>query len=268
MNSEFQPSLVAEARKTTPSKPGDLDLEWVSGLSQDEWENYMRAIRGLKARNVPFVLGGGFAQAAFTGRWRNTKDIDFYVLPRDVPVAKEALSEAGFEDYFTKVPYDRAWIYRSTRADVIVDIIWAMANQRAQVDSLFLERATPVSLRGEELMLIPMEDFLWCKMYVIQRDRCDWADVINVLYSNAPRLDWEHFLWRLGPDRPLLHAVLAVYGWLHPERALQVPDWVRKSLNLPLPNAADADLWPQRARFLDSRIWFTALKPRGERLEI
>jgi hypothetical protein len=104
------------------------------------------------------MLGGGFALASFTGRWRDTKDIDFYIHPRDRDRVIEALSQAGFEDYYPKLPYDRKWIYRSVQSDVIVDIIWSMANQRAQVDDLWFQRAGALDLRAQHLLVIPRKN--------------------------------------------------------------------------------------------------------------
>src|SRR5689334_6703815 len=149
------------------------DFGWANAISEEEWDVYQSAIEVLRSTGVPFMLGGGFALATFAGRWRDTKDIDFYVLPKDREVVIAALSKAGFTDYFCQRPYDRKWIYRSVRFGVIVDIIWSMANQRAQVDSEWFERSMPVVIRGERLQVVPMEEFLWCKLYIMQRDHCD-----------------------------------------------------------------------------------------------
>lgn len=258
----------ATARGTAAQPTVEIHLDWASRITDEEWEYYRQAIEALRQSRIPFMLGGGFAQAAFTGRWRNTKDIDFYVMPEHREKAVAALTRAGFSDYYSKLAYDRAWIFRSTKGEVIVDIIWAMANQRAQVDQVWLERAGRIVMRGEELRVVPIEEFAWCKLYIVQRDRCDWIDVLNLLYCNGAGLDWEHLLDRLGEDLPLLTGIVSVYGWLHPERALRLPARVRRRLGIRRPSAADAAKWPERVRYLDSRAWFTALKARGERLEI
>src|SRR6516162_3569790 len=104
---------------------------WSNALSEEEWVIYSKAIDAARSSGARFMLGGGFALATFTGRWRDTKDIDFYIHPRDRAAAIAAVTRAGFRDYFSRRPYDRKWIYRSVRGDVIVDLIWSMANQRA-----------------------------------------------------------------------------------------------------------------------------------------
>lgn len=273
-----QKAAVPEANATVRGTPGtsnppdrsalEMHLDWASGITDDEWEVYQSAIIALRRAGVPFMLGGGFAHAAFTGRWRNTKDIDFYTLPSDRDLAVKALTAAGFDDYYSTLAYDRAWIYRSVKRGVIVDIIWAMANQRAQVDAIWLERAGRISIRGEQIHLLPIEEFAWCKMYIVQRDRCDWIDVLNLFYCNGPGIDWDHLILRLGPDVPLLRSLLTLYAWLHPERASLLPEDLLDRLGLRPPVLDDADKWRDRVRFLDSRQWFSGLKPRGERMEV
>lgn len=243
-----------------------LRFEWAEGITEDQWETYRSAILALRAAGIRFMLGGGFALAAYIGRWRNTKDIDFYIMQRDRDAAVEALTKAGFADLFPQMAYDRKWIYRSTRDGVIVDIIWAMANQRAQVDDLWFERATPASIRGEPLGVVPVEEFLWCKLYIMQRDHCDWTDVFNVLYATGRDVDWEHLLERAGEDWPLLKGLLTVYGWLCPNAARELPESLREKLDLPEPQPSSENR--DRVRLLDSRGWFTAVLPEDKPLEV
>lgn len=227
---------------------------------------YRTAIQALRGAGIRFLLGGGFALGAYVGRWRNTKDIDFYIMHADRDAAVEALTKAGFEDYFPQLAYDRKWIYRSTRDGVIVDIIWAMANQRAEVDELWFDRAPTAMLRDESLAVIPIEEFLWCKLYIMQRDHCDWTDVFNVLYAAGPQINWTHVLKRAGEDWPLLKGLLTVYGWLCPESARKLPESLRKKLKLPEPTASSENR--DRVRLLDSRGWFTAVLPEDKPLEV
>jgi len=249
-------------RRTVAAK-----FKWAEAISDSEWEVYRSAMVALREAGIPFMLGGGFALATFTGRWRDTKDIDFYIRPKDREKAIEALTSAGFEDYFKERAYDRKWIYRSTRSDVIVDIIWAMANQRAQVDDLWLSRAGTVVIRGEKLQVVPMEEFMWCKLYIIQRDHCDWTDIFNLLCAVGPRLAWMHLIKRLEEDTPLLKGLLSVFSWLCPRAARKLPAALWRKLRLR--RAAGVPLKARRdhIRLLDSRHWFAALEPSTQKLE-
>jgi len=245
-----------------------LEFDWAEAMSDSEWRIYLRAIEDLRQAGIHFMVGGGFALATFTGKWRDTKDIDFYILPQDREAARAALQNAGFEDYYSRRPYDRKWIYRSVKQDVIVDIIWAMANQRARVDELWFAKTGRVSIRGEELEVLPMEEFLWCKLYIMQRDHCDWTDALNLIYARGAQIDWEHLLERLEADVPLLKGLLTVFGWLCPHRARKLPAGLWRRLRLPRPQPMKGrDKW-KRVRWFDTRAWFVALQPKGKKLEV
>jgi hypothetical protein len=237
----------------------DAAREWAAQIAEAEWSVYQRVIQETRSAGIPFAFGGAFATAVYTGDLRNTKDFDFYVLPNDREAMIEAISRAGLQDYHDWVPYDRAWIYRASQGDVIVDTIWAMANQRAAVDSRWLTEGPEVTLRGERLRAIPLEELIWSKLYVLQRERSDWGDVLRLLDAQAESVDWNHLLSRMGEDTPLLTGALAVMAWLAPDRAQQIPDqvWDRIGLRRPQP-AHDAELSRRRAGLLDSRPWFRA----------
>src|SRR6516225_6263413 len=82
-----------------------LQMRWASAISDEDWALYRSAMAALRQAGIPFMLGGGFALGAFTGRWRDTKDIDFYIHPEDRDAAVSALLRAGFADYFPLRPY-------------------------------------------------------------------------------------------------------------------------------------------------------------------
>jgi putative nucleotidyltransferase-like protein len=259
-------SLANLQKDRTSHRPAErLQFRWASAIPSSEWSIYARALDSMRAVGIQFMVGGGFAFAAYTGRWRNTKDIDLYVRPQDRERAIRALDRAGFKDYYGRLRYDRKWIYRSIRSNVIVDIIWAMANQRAQVDDIWVSRSLPLSIRGQELQLMPLEELIWCKLYIVQRDRCDWTDIFNLLYARGEELDWSHLLGRLDDDQPLLHSLLTLYGWLCPRSALRLP---RSLWHSHPPEIVSAERAGRRSRLLDSRAWFAPMQAANRKLEI
>lgn len=233
---------------------------WVEHIPDNEWTIYERAIKAFRPLNRPFMLAGAFSLATYTGRWRNTKDLDFYILPGDRQVFIDALTREGFTDYYDKLPYVRHWIYRAWKDDCIVDIIWAHANQRAQVDEQWFERAPEINVRGETLAVAPAEELLWCKLYVLQKDRCDWGDVINLIHALDGKMDWEHLAERLGEDLPLLIGLLNVYCWLCPGTELHLPPRMRAML--PHCEASSGRENQRHIDLLDTRPWFV---PREQR---
>ncbi len=214
------------------------------------------------------MIGGGFGLAVYTKHWRRTKDMDFYVLPDERHALIAALEQEGFLDLYDKLSYDRGWIHRSIRDGVIVDIIWSMANRRAEVDEQWFTHATQVNLRGEALQIIPPEELLWCKTYILQRDRSDWPDIFNLLYAVGPSLKWEHLLARFESDVPLLKALLTVFDWVCPNRAARFPSELREQLQLPQPSLITEEEQKQRVKSLDMRAWFAAFLPEDRVLEV
>jgi hypothetical protein len=238
-----------------------INPPWASIIPDEQWAVYLDAIRVTRGTDARFLLGGAFGLAAYTGRWRNTKDLDFFVLPSDKDKIVDALTKIGFEDFYPKLAYDRGWIYRATRDDVLVDIIWQTPNRRSEVDEQWFNLSRKLVLRGENLAVLPPEELLTIKLYVIQRDRCDWPDLINLLYRACDDLDWAHVLDRLGPERALLGGLLHLFNWIAPARALQIPAEIRETFHLSKPTTEDLAL-PEdyRVRLLDSRPWFAAFQ--------
>lgn len=231
---------------------------WSRRLPQEQWRVYLRVAEEASGAGIRFAFGGAFATAVYTGELRNTKDFDFYILPDDRDAMRAAITRAGLTDYYDRLPYDRSWIYRASEGDVLVDAIWAMANARAAVDPLWLSRGPLVEIRGELMRAIPIEELIWSKLYVLQRDRSDWGDVLNLIGAQAESIDWNHLLARLGSDAPLLTGALAVFAWLDPVRAAAIPEevWPRVGLMPPRPDARSLAEAPGRAALLDSRPWF------------
>lgn len=236
-------------------------------ISTEEWSIYQAGMQAAKNAKIPFLVGGAFALAVYTGRWRSTKDIDFIVHPADRDAIIDALTKAGFKDYYEQLPYDRGWIYRSTRGNYIVDVIWRMANRRAEVDEDWFQNAPAVSVAGEVFHIVPPEELLWHKLYVLQRDRCDWPDVFNLLYAAGSKLDWDYLLKRMENDVPLLTGMLNVFTWMCPGHIKELPEWVREKFRLSYPVPGTPDLVEKNVRYLDSRDWFVPVPPNRNLLK-
>jgi hypothetical protein len=218
---------------------------------------YQRVISEARSAGVPFAFGGAFGTAVYTGHLRNTKDFDFYIRPEDRDAMIAALDRAGLRDHYERLPYDRRWIYRASSGEVIVDAIWAMANLRARVDDEWLTAGPVVIIQGEHIRALAVEELIWSKLYVLQRERSDWGDVLNLIAAQASNIEWNRLVDRLDEDAPLLAGALSLFGWLAPGRARQIPEgiWRRLGVVMPQPDA-DPDLTSRRASLLDSRPWF------------
>jgi hypothetical protein len=225
-------------------------------LPVEDWPAYYAAIEAVQNAGVPFAVGGGVAFGAYAHRSRYTKDLDLFLRPTDRERAVDAVRRVGFEDYFDREPYQRHWIYRGWRDGLILDLIWQMANDRATVDDEWLARGPVLAIHGTPVRLVPVEEMIWAKLYVMQRERTDWPDVWNILARSGPGLNWEHLVRRVGTDLPLLAAAVQVYGWLAPTLARSLPADVWQRLGLVQPTEAAEVL--SRTALLDTRDWFSA----------
>jgi hypothetical protein len=240
-------------------------IDWNALVPPEQWAVYKSVLDAALGAGVPFALGGGLAVGLYTGRPRNTKDLDIYVRPEDRDRMVEIVTACGLSDYFDEAPYDRQWIYRGHRDEVIVDTIWSMANQRASVDDRWLNRGPVIRMFDRQFPAIPVEELIWSKLYVLQRDRCDWPDILNLICAAGRHLDWAHLLDRVAEDRPLLKGVLAIFSWVSPHDAEEIPERVWYSLELPRPTTArDPEGRPARPDLLDTRPWFFEQLTRRE----
>lgn len=230
-------------------------MEAVTGIRAPEREWFTRALQAFNREDVPFMLAGAFGLYQYSGFWRGTKDLDVVVLPEHRERAIAAVEGAGLHDLFPKEPYDREWIFRSTRDGVIVDLIWRLANKADDVDPAWFDRAIRCEFLGEPALVVSAADLCWMKLFVFQRERCDWPDLINVIRGTRGNLDWKHLLREVGPHWRLLCALTDIYDWLCPSEQHFIPAEFRQSLEAL--RRANIDAGECRRDLFDSRPWLT-----------
>lgn len=218
---------------------------------------FPRALRALHEEGIPFLLAGAFGLVHYTGFWRGTKDLDALILPEHREAAIEAVCNAGLRDMFEKEPYDREWIFRTERDGVIVDLIWRLANKADDVDQSWFDRASTGEFMGIPVGFVSAADLCWMKLFVFQRKRCDWPDIINVIRGTRGNLDWSLLLEQVGPHWRLLCALVNIYDWLCPMESHFIPAYFRDSLEELRATDMDADHSGQRHELFDSRPWLT-----------
>lgn len=247
------------------SEANGKTLGGLEQISNEQWQFYKEVIHAVRETGEPFALGGGFAWAAYAGVFRNGKDIDFFILPESRDTLIEAVNTIGLKDYFDVEPYDRKWIYRGTREGWIADLIWDMANYRANLDTDWVTLGPAVNIRGEHVRILPIEELIWNKLYILQRPRCDWTDILNLIYINVETIDWDRMIKKLAPDANLLGGALNVFLWMCPGRAKHIPSHVWEMVGLMTPSVnGDPNYIKHRVDLLDSRPWFIPALNDGE----
>jgi hypothetical protein len=85
---------------------------------------YLDALTVLSQAKVPYLLGGAYAFAHYTGIERHTKDLDLFVHPADAPRALNELARAG---YRTEITFSH-WLGKAFSSDDFVDVIFSSGN--------------------------------------------------------------------------------------------------------------------------------------------
>jgi len=217
------------------------------------WDIYSEVLRRVREQDIRFAVGGGMAVGTYVPARLSTKDIDLYVKPTDRHTVIQILEDCGLRDYYEKSPYERHWIHRRYEGEAIVDVMWGMPNRRAYVDDGWLTRGPEIELNGERMRVLPPEELIWAKLYVLQRDRSDWPDILNIMQVTAPTLNWDHLIDRVGADAPLLEALVSVFRWLSPATAAMIPPSARRRLKEARKSTASGI---PHDDLLDTRPWF------------
>jgi len=191
---------------------------------------YAQALSALNERGVPYMLGGAFAVHHYTNLWRDTHDIDIYITPETLDQATDALRSAGFHDLGEQALGDRDWIYHAGRESVIVDVIWRFANLANYVSDDWFARAPRGRFLGIDVAFLPLEELIWIKVFIINRHRCDWPDVLRLIRARCEAVNWDRLLDLLGEHWLLLAAVVDVFDWQHADSTACIPDHIREEL--------------------------------------
>jgi hypothetical protein len=188
---------------------------------------YRRMARELNAAGAPYLVGGAYALGPYTGVKRLTKDFDIFVRPADVAVVEGILRAAGC----TIERFAPFWLSKAWLGDDFIDVIHNSGNGVAVVDDLWFEHAEESRAFGVPVRIVPAEEMLWSKAFIMERERYDGADVMHILHERAHRLDWNRVLQRFGESHwRVLLAHLTLFGFVYPQRRASVPDWVMGEL--------------------------------------
>jgi Nucleotidyl transferase of unknown function (DUF2204) len=196
------------------------------GLDSVSRDFYRRVMHRLEEHGTSFLVGGAYAFERYTGIARHTKDFDLFVHPRDVQRILEALTADGCT---TEVTFPH-WLAKAHCGEDVVDLIFSSGNGVALVDDDWFRHSVPETVLGLPVRLIPPEEMIWSKAFVMERERYDGADVAHILRACAETLDWPRLLNRFGACwRVLLHHLI-VFGFIYPCERTRVPAAVMREL--------------------------------------
>ncbi len=195
-------------------------------IADDERAFYCSTLDVFRDAGLEVLVGGAYAFARYTGIERHTKDLDIFVRARDFSKTIKLLQAAGYE---TEVPFPH-WLGKAHCGEYFVDVIYSSGNGVARVDQEWFDHAPEDAVFDMNVKLCPIEEMLWSKALIQERERFDGADVAHLLLAQATSLDWKRLLRRFGTNWRVLLAQLILFGYIYPTERERVPHWVMHDL--------------------------------------
>jgi hypothetical protein len=180
---------------------------------------YRDSMQLLQREGVPFMVGGAFAMALYTGIARNTKDFDLFVKPADVDLTLEVFQRNGYRTDKTH-PH---WLAKAFQGENLIDLIYRGGNGLCEVDETWFARAPTREVLGVTTQICAPEEMIWMKAYIMERERYDGADVVHLLLNCAEGIDWRHLIELFGPDWRVLLSHLVLFGFVYPSERHRLP---------------------------------------------
>lgn len=187
---------------------------------------YRDVLRALNRSEIPFLVGGAYAFQRYTQISRHTKDLDIFICRNDYPRVSEALSQAGYQ---TELTYSH-WLAKAHSNGEFVDLIFSSGNGIAEVDDTWFAHAAKADILGIQTRICPVEEMIWSKAFIMERERYDGADIVHLLRACSDRLDWQHLLRRFDSHWRVLLSHLVLFGFVYPGHLDLIPTWLMDEL--------------------------------------
>jgi predicted nucleotidyltransferase len=210
---------VAEVESDPEDSFPDIAREGSPQFEPDEAAAFAVALRTLNATGICYVVAGAFAKHAYTGIWRDTKDLDLFLKADDLKTALDALAEAGYQ---TEIEFEH-WLAKAHCDPYVIDLIFGMGHGKVRVTDRWFEYSQPVKIAGVPTRLIGLEELIVSKAYVAERYRFDGADILHLIRARQGQVDWQRVLAGLGPHRQLLLWHLVHFSFVYPGHANYLP---------------------------------------------
>lgn len=202
----------------------DIQTEFVDRSACDF---YCQVLKLLHQAKIPFLIGGTHAFVRYTGIQRDTKDLDLFARPLDVPKMLEVFTAAGYE---TEMAVSH-WLAKAHYQGDFVDIIFNSAHGRLPVNDDWFAHAVEEQMFGIPVKICAPEEIIWSKAYVMARDRFDGADIAHLILTYGDHLDWQRLVTQFGEHWRVLFSHLVLFGLIYPGQRSRIPAWVMQHLS-------------------------------------
>jgi hypothetical protein len=188
-------------------------------LSPERREFYRDVLDSLSDALIPFLVGGSSAWTHYTGAGRETKDFDLFLIEADAHRAIELLRHKGYR----AVLVFTHWLAKVHHGEHYIDLIFNSGNGLCPVDALWFRHADAGVMFGKDVLICPVEEMIWQKAFIMERERFDGGDVAHLLRAYADRLDWRRLRARFRGHWRVLLAHLVLFGFIYPGARDKIP---------------------------------------------
>ena len=197
-----------------------------AGVETPSHTFYRAALDLLTRAGIPFLVGGAFAFIHQTGIDKSTKDLDIFVRPEDLQRVLEVCRRAGYQ---ADLVFSH-WLAKIHAPEGFMDVIFSSGNGIAVVDDGWLAHGRDAEMLGLPVKIAPVEETIWSKAFVMERERFDGADVTHILLAHAESLDWARLIERFGAHWRVLLCHLILFGFAYPSERARIPAWILDEL--------------------------------------
>lgn len=187
---------------------------------------YRDVLNLINNSQTPYLVGGGYALDYYTGIVRDSKDLDLVLEPAHALVVLKLFSAHG---YRTELCFPH-WLGKISGGNYVVDIIFSSGNGICKVDDDWFEHSVPGEILGIAVKLCPVEELIWTKGFIMERERYDGADIAHLVRTRGAQLDWSRLLRRFDPYWQVLLSHLVLFDFIYPSERALVPRWVVNNL--------------------------------------
>jgi hypothetical protein len=187
----------------------------VQASSRHASDFYKRIINTFQEGGIDFLVGGAYAYVHYTGIGRETKDLDLFIRRRDWDAVSSALAKDGVITELT-FPHWLGKAFGGRQREFFVDLIFSGGNGIAEVDDEWFAHAQWDESLGFPVRLMPVEEMIWSKAFLMERERFDGADVLHLIRARQKDLNWPRLLSRFGEHWRVLLAHLVLFPYVYP----------------------------------------------------
>jgi hypothetical protein len=192
-------------------------------LAPVEARLFRRWLEILHGSGVPYALGGAYSHYAFTGVWRDSKDLDAFVRPQDVRSLLDAFEAEGF-DAEVRNPH---WLAKIHSPPHLLDLLFAVRHMtRIRITDDWLQSGLAARFLGVPTRMLGPEETIATKAYIANRDRFDGADILHIIRALQGELDWQRLIELLEGDEEILFWHLVLFAFVYPMHR----DWLPRAL--------------------------------------